>query len=157
MTDLTRRSFLQAFGNGAALAGLVGAGMLKPGRVLAVDFDRNAFAATNAADALRLIGATGAESSTELIFKGPEVAENGAAVPVEVISRLPNTTRLSLLVDKNPFPLAAQFSFSGNAVARFQAKLKMAESSRVRVVAVAAGKQYTAFREIKVTVGGCGF
>ena len=60
------------------------------------------------------------------------------------------------LVDKNPFPLALQFNFAPEAVARFQARLKMAETSRLRIVASAAGKHYTVFREVKVTVGGCG-
>ena len=83
-------------------------------------------------------------------------AENGAAVPIEVASSIPGTTRLSILIDKNPLPLALQFNFAPEAAARFQAKLRMAESSRLRVVATAGGKHYTVFREVKVTVGGCG-
>ncbi len=151
-----RRSFLQAFGSSAALAGLVGSGLLRPGAVLAVDFNRGAFDARSTADALRLIGAAGAEASRDILIKAPEIAENGASVPIEVVSQIPGTTRLSVLVDKNPFPLALQFNFAGGAVARFQARLKMAESSRLRVVATAGGKHYTVFREVKVTVGGCG-
>jgi len=84
------------------------------------------------------------------------VAENGAAVPIEVASSIPGTTRLSILIDKNPLPLALQFNFAPEAAARFQARLRMAESSRLRVVATAGGKHYTVFREVKVTVGGCG-
>ena len=152
----SRRSFLQGFGNAALLAGLVGAGVLKPGRALAADFNRAAFDSKNLTDALRLIGATGAEASRDILLKAPEIAENGAAVPIEVISQIPGTTRLSVLVDKNPFPLALQFNFAPGATPRFQAKLKMAESSRLRIVALAGGKHYTVFREVKVTVGGCG-
>ncbi|WP_153161702.1 thiosulfate oxidation carrier protein SoxY [Zoogloea sp. 1C4] len=151
-----RRSFLQGFGNAALLAGLVGAGVLRPTRALAVDFNRSAFDSKNLADALRLIGATAAEASRDIVLKAPEIAENGSAVPIEVISQIPGTTRLSVLVDKNPFPLALQFNFAPGAAARFQAKLKMAESSRLRIVALAGGKHYTVFREVKVTVGGCG-
>jgi sulfur-oxidizing protein SoxY len=77
-------------------------------------------------------------------------------VPIEVISQIPGTTRLSVLVDKNPAPLALQFNFAPGASARFQAKIRMAESSRLRVVALAGGRHYTLFREVKVTVGGCG-
>ena len=84
------------------------------------------------------------------------MAENGAAVPIEVASSIPGTTRLSILIEKNPLPLALQFNFTAEATARFQAKLRMAESSRLRVVATAGGKHYTVFREVKVTVGGCG-
>ena len=151
-----RRSFLQAFGSAGILAGLVGGGLLRPGQALAVDFNRAAFDARSAADALRLIGATAAETSADIVLKTPEIAENGAAVPIEVISNIPGTTRLSVLVDKNPFPLALQFNFAPPAVARFQAKLKMGESSRLRIVARAGGKHYTVFREVKVTAGGCG-
>ena len=151
-----RRNFLQAFGSAGLLAGLLGSGLLRPGRALAVDFNRTAFDARSAADALRLIGAAGAEASTDILLKTPEIAENGAAVPIEVISNIPGTTRLSVLVDKNPFPLALQFNFAPPAVARFQARLKMGESSRLRIVASVGGKHYTVFREVKVTAGGCG-
>lgn len=151
-----RRSFLQAFGSAGILAGLVGGGLLRPGQALAVDFNRAAFDARSAADALRLIGATAAETSADIVLKTPEIAENGAAVPIEVISNIPGTTRLSVLVDKNPFPLALQFNFAPPAVARFQARLKMGESFRLRIVASAGGKHYTVFREVKVTAGGCG-
>ncbi len=151
-----RRSFLQGFGSAAALAGLMGAGLLKPACALAVEFNRSAFDAKSPVDALRLIGAAGAEASRDIVLKAPEIAENGAAVPIEVISQIPGTTRLSVLVDKNPFPLALQFNFAPGATPRFQAKLKMAESSRLRIIALAGGKHYTVFREVKVTVGGCG-
>ena len=151
-----RRSFLQAFGSAGILAGLVGGGLLRPGQALAVDFNRAAFDARSAADALRLIGATAAETSADIVLKTPEIAENGAAVPIEVISNIPGTTRLSVLVDKNPFPLALQFNFTPPAAPRFQARLKMGESSRLRIVASAGGKHYTVFREVKVTAGGCG-
>ena len=121
-----------------------------------MSFNRAPFEARTAADALRLIGAAGAETSRDIQLKAPEVAENGAAVPIEVASSIPGTTRLSILIDKNPLPLALQFNFAPEAAARFQAKLRMAESSRLRVVATAGGKHYTVFREVKVTVGGCG-
>ena len=152
----SRRHFLQAFGSAGILAGLVGGGLLRPGQALAVDFNRAAFDARSAADALRLIGATAAETSADIVLKTPEIAENGAAVPIEVISNIPGTTRLSVLVDKNPFPLALQFNFAPPAAARLQARLKMGESSRLRIVATAGGRHYTVFREVKVTAGGCG-
>lgn len=153
---MQRRNFLQAFGSATALGRVLGLSLLKPGRALAVDFNRAAFDAKTASDALRLIGAAGAEASRDITLKAPEIAENGASVPTEVVSTIPGTTRLSVLVDKNPFPLALQFNFAPEAVARFQARLKMAETSRLRIVASAAGKHYTVFREVKVTVGGCG-
>ena len=156
MKHLARRNFLQVFGSGTALSLLVGSGLLKPGIALAVDFNRSAFEARTAADALRLIGAASAEPSPDILIKAPDIAENGAVVPIEVTSRIPGTTRLSVLVDNNPYPLALQFNFAAGATPTFQAKLKMAETSRLRVVASAAGRHYTLFREVKVTVGGCG-
>ncbi len=155
-TAAARRSFLQAFGGGATLAALVGTGLLRPGRALAAEFNRAPFETRSVADVLRLIGAAGAEPSRDILLKAPEIAENGAAVPIEVVSQIPGTTRLSVMVDKNPFPLALQFTFGAGAAPRFQAKLKMGESSRLRVVATAGAMHYTVFREGKVTIGGCG-
>ena len=153
---MQRRDFLQAFGRATVVAPLLAAGLLRPAGAQTMSFNRAPFEARTAADALRLIGAAGAETSRDIQLKAPEVAENGAAVPIEVASSIPGTTRLSLLIDKNPLPLALQFNFAPEAAARFQAKLRMAESSRLRVVATAGGKHYTVFREVKVTVGGCG-
>ena len=153
---MERRDFLQAFGRATVVAPLLAAGLLRPAGAQTMSFNRAPFEARTAADALRLIGAAGAETSRDIQLKAPEVAENGAAVPIEVASGIPGTTRLSILIDKNPLPLALQFNFAPEAAARFQAKLRMAESSRLRVVATAGGKHYTVFREVKVTVGGCG-
>ncbi len=153
---MQRRDFLQAFGRATVVAPLLAAGLLRPAGAQTMSFNRAPFEARTAADALRLIGAAGAETSRDIQLKAPEVAENGAAVPIEVASSIPGTTRLSILIDKNPLPLALQFNFAPEAAARFQAKLRMAESSRLRVVANAGGKHYTVFREVKVTVGGCG-
>lgn len=151
-----RRGFLQAFGTAATVAPLVGAGLLKPQVARAVESGRAAFEARSALDALRLIGAGAAEQSPALTIKAPEIAENGAAVPIEVISTIPGTSRLAIVVDKNPFPLLAQFSFAPEVMSRVQTRIKMAETSRLRLIAVADGKFYTVFREVKVTVGGCG-
>jgi sulfur-oxidizing protein SoxY len=152
---MQRRDFLQAFGSATALAPLVGAGLLSPTRALAVSFNRAAFEARTAADALRLIGAAGAETSRDIQLKAPEVAENGAAVPIEVASSIPGTTRLSVLVDKNPCPWPCS-SISQEKPGPLPGQAAHGESSRLRVVATAGGKHYTVFREVKVTVGGCG-
>lgn len=153
---MRRRSFLQAFGSAAALTPLVGTGLLKPGMALGTESGRDAFEARTALDALRLLGAGAAEQNAALIIRAPEIAENGAAVPIEGISAIPGTTQLSVLVDKNPFPLVAQFNFGPEVLPRFQTRIRMAESSRLRLVATAGGRFYTVFRDVKVTVGGCG-
>jgi sulfur-oxidizing protein SoxY len=77
-------------------------------------------------------------------------------VPVEVQSNIPGTTALVVLVEKNPFPLAARFSFMDGALPFVKVNLKMGETSDVRVIAMAGGKSFAATREIKVTIGGCG-
>lgn len=153
---MRRRDFLQAFGSAAALGPLLAAGLLRPGAALAVSINRAPFEARTAVDALRLIGAAGAETSGDILLKTPELAENGAVVPIEVVSSIPGTTRLAVIIDRNPFPLTLQFSFAPEAVPRFQARVRMAESSRLRIVASAGGRHYTVFREVKVTLGGCG-
>ena len=77
-------------------------------------------------------------------------------VPIEVTSKLPGTTSLAVLIEKNPFPLASQFRFMDGALPFVKVNVKMGESSIVRVVAEAGGKYYTATKEVKVTIGGCG-
>ena len=77
-------------------------------------------------------------------------------VPIEITSNLPNTKTIMVLVEKNPFPLAAKFDFHEGAAPFVKVNIKMGESSNVRVVAEAGGKHYTAVKEVKVTIGGCG-
>jgi len=86
-----------------------------------------------------------------------DIAENGAQVPLEVVSNIAGSQTIAVFVDKNPLPLAASLSFAKGALARVRLQLKMAESSRIRIVVRAAdGKTYHASREVKVTLGGCG-
>ena len=77
-------------------------------------------------------------------------------VPVEITSNIPGTRSISVLIEKNPFPLAAQFDFMDGALPFVKLNVKMGETSDVRVVAEAGGKHYSASKEIKVTIGGCG-
>jgi sulfur-oxidizing protein SoxY len=77
-------------------------------------------------------------------------------VPIEILSNIPGTTSIAVLVEKNPFPLAGKFSFMGGALPFVKLNLKMGETSDVRVIAQAGDKYFVATREIKVTIGGCG-
>ena len=122
----------------------------------AAAWSKEAFGAKNAADALRELGAAGAAASKELVIDAPQIAENGAVVPIEILSHIPGTTQIAVLIEKNPFPLAGKFTFSEGAVPFVKLNVKMGETSDVRVVATAAGRQYFATREVKVTIGGCG-
>jgi sulfur-oxidizing protein SoxY len=105
---------------------------------------------------MKTIGAAGAGDNKDLVLKAPEIAENGAVVPVDVTSNIPNTTSISILVKMNPCPLTAHFDFSNGAMADASVRLKVAQTSVIRAVAKADGKFYSAQREVKVTVGGCG-
>jgi sulfur-oxidizing protein SoxY len=152
--NTTRRHVLKA----AASAGLVGtaiaAGLLKPGLVLA-DWNSAGFAATKAADALAAIGATGATDSRDIQVKAPDIAENGAVVPVEVVTTLPDVESIALLGEKNANPLIALYTLT-DFDGFLSTRMKMGQTANVRAVVKAGGKLYTAAKEVKVTVGGCG-
>ena len=142
---MTRRSVL-------AFLGLL---LAKPLSVLAA-WNEQAFGAKTAADALKTIGASGAAPSKDIVIEAPQIAENGAVVPIEVSSNIPGTSAIAVLIEKNPFPLASRFEFKEGALAFVKLNVKMGETSDVRAVALAGGRHYFATREIKVTIGGCG-
>lgn len=144
-----RRLTLEAFG---ALA----AGALLPLRALAAGWNKDAFRARSAADALKNIGAGSSTDSKDVVIEAPQIAENGAVVPIEITSNIPGTRSIALVIEKNPFPLAAKFDFAEGALPYVKVNVKVGESSFVRVIAEAGGRNYTAAKEVKVTIGGCG-
>jgi sulfur-oxidizing protein SoxY len=119
-------------------------------------WNENAFGAKTTQDALKGLGAANPAPSKDIVIDAPQIAENGAVVPIEISSSIPGTTSLAVVLEKNPFPLAAKFDFKEGALPYVKVNVKMAETSDVRVVATAAGRHYAATREIKVTIGGCG-
>lgn len=137
-------------------AGALAAGLLAPLCALAATWNKGAFGAKTAADALRGIGAVDAAPSADLLIDAPEIAENGAVVPIEVSSRIAGTRSIAVVIEKNPFPLVAKFDFMEGAQPFVKVNVKMGETSDVRVVAEANGRHYTAAKNIKVTIGGCG-
>jgi len=144
--SMTRRSSLLA---------LLGFLLARPLGALAA-WNEQAFGAKTAADALKGIGASGAAPSKDIVIDAPQIAENGAVVPIEISSNVPGTSAIAVVIEKNPFPLAGRFEFKEGALPFVKLNVKMGETSDVRVVAFAGGKQFTATREIKVTIGGCG-
>ena len=135
----------------AALA----ASLMLPLRALAA-WNKEAFQSKTAADALRSLGVASSTESVDVMIEAPQIAENGAVVPIEITSNLPNTKSIAVVIQKNPFPLAAKFDFAEGAMPYVKLNVKVGESSLVRVVAEAGGKFYAASKEIKVTIGGCG-
>jgi len=141
----TRRSLLAA----------LGVLLLKPLAALAA-WNEQAFGAKSTADALKSLGAPSAATSKDIVIEAPQIAENGAVVPIEVSSNIPGTSSIAVLIENNPFPLAGRFEFKDGALPFVKLNVKMGETSDVRVLAEAGGKHSVATREIKVTIGGCG-
>ena len=139
-----------------AVAVAMAAAMLRPLHLLAGGWNKAAFDAKAVAGALKGIGITATEESDKFVLNPLEIAENGAIVPLEIASEIPATQAIYILVDKNPQPLTAVFEFANGAEAFVATRIKMNESSRVRILARAGGKFYTTMREVKVTIGGCG-
>jgi len=153
--DGERRLVLRSAAASGVFAIALAAGLLKPERVLAA-WPKDAFEAKSAADALKSLGASDAADSKDVVIEAPQIAENGAVVPIEVMSNVPGTKSMIVLIEKNPFPLAGQFEFGEGAVPFVKLNVKMGESSHIRVIAEAGGKHYVATKEVKVTIGGCG-
>ncbi len=152
-----RRHLLRGIGGTAAFLALGTAGLLKPGRVLATEWQKSAFTATNFIDALKAFGAATTSESRDIMITAPEIAENGAQVVIEIASNIAGSQTLAIFAEKNPMPLAASMTFANGALPQVRIPLKLAETTRVRVVIKAGdGKVYHAQREIKVTQGGCG-
>ena len=152
-----RRKFLKAGASAAVLSPLLGSGLLIPTNVLATEWSKTAFTARNVSDALKAYGSANAAETHDIVINAPEIAENGAKVEVEVSSNIANTRSLAIFADKNPMPLCSAIEFSGPALPYVREQLKLSETTRIRVVAKTGdGKSHVAFREIKVTLGGCG-
>ena len=151
-----RRKALKRAGAAGTLAAAFAAGLLRPEQVLAAGWNKDGFGSKSASDALKTLGAANLTDSKEIVIEAPQIAENGAVVPIEISCNVPNTKSLAVLVEKNPFPLTAKFDFQEGALPFVKVNVKMGESSNVRVVAEAGGKFYTAVKEVKVTIGGCG-
>jgi sulfur-oxidizing protein SoxY len=130
----------------AALPGKVWAAMTRP---------EAAFTATGVADTFAEIGGEPADSA-DIVLESPDIAENGAVVPVGVVSNIPNTTRIMIMVEKNPNPLSAIFMVPEGTSAEVQTRVKVAQTCLIYGVVEADGKFYKAAKETKVTLGGCG-
>jgi sulfur-oxidizing protein SoxY len=151
-----RRTFLQFTGSLGALTAIAAAGLLKTTQVAAAVWNKSGFESKAVADAMKSLGATSAADSRDIVITAPDIAENGAVVPIEVVSRIPNTQSISIVAEKNPFPLAATADFANGAEPYAYVRIKMGQTSNVRAVVKADGKFFTAVKEVKITVGGCG-
>jgi sulfur-oxidizing protein SoxY len=155
--QLARRTILK----GAVAGGLAGLGFgVFPFPAFAdanaKEWPADAFKHKNEADTLKALYGKTAEASDKVSLDAPEIAENGAVVPIAVASTLPNVTGIAILVLENPNVLAAAYKLPAGTQASVSNRLKMAKTSKVVAVVESGGKLYSATKEVKVTVGGCG-
>ena len=151
----TRRLILQ----GAAGVALLGLGNLPfaPARAAANDkYPEEAFKQKSEADAIKALYGRTAEPSDKIKLDAPEIAENGAVVPIAVTSTLADVTAIAFLVAENPNALVAAYKIPAGTMPNVANRIKMARTSNVIVVVEAGGKLYSTSKEVKVTVGGCG-
>ena len=147
----SRRTALKSTG---AFATLVSLGIVTQSQAQAA-VDQASFQVKTLEDALKAIGGTPA-TSDQVSVVSPDIAENGAVVPVGATSKLPTTTEMYLIVEKNPTPLSCGFMIPAGTAADVQTRLKMGQSTNVIAVVKADGKLFSATKETKVTLGGCG-
>jgi sulfur-oxidizing protein SoxY len=148
----TRRETLK---HGAIVAALLATAGLLPRQALA--YNQAAFDAKSLADVVKALGAGTPVESKDVILGGPDIAENGAVVPLTASTALAGVKQMLFLVEKNPSPLVAVFNVSDSVEPNFGTRTKMGQSSEVYAVAIMRdGKVLFAKKEIKVTLGGCG-
>ncbi len=150
-----RRNVLKGAGAASAVGVAVMAGLLKPGMALA-DWNKAGFEAKDLNGALASIGGGGAAASGDVSVKAPDIAENGAVVPVEITSSIAGTDAIAIVGEKNALPLIADFKLMNGAQGFVSTRIKMGSTSNVTAIVKAGGKVYKASKEVKVTIGGCG-
>ena len=150
----SRREFLKAGGGVAAV--LLAAGFLKLDDVNAQEWSKAAFETKNLEELIKVLGGSGAAESADVAIVAPDIAENGAVVPIGVASKVDQTEAIAILVEKNPNVLAATFQIPEGTLPDLQTRVKMAQTSNVFALVKAGGKFHYAAKEIKITLGGCG-
>ena len=153
---MKRRTFLQGTIASSMVGAAVSAGLLTPRMVLAA-WPEPAFTAKSVDDALNaLVGSVNHSPSGDIKIKAPDIAENGAVVPITVSTSLPKVESISILVEKNPSPLAADFKLAANAEGFVSTRVKMGKTSDLIAVVKSGGNLFSAKKTVKVTIGGCG-
>lgn len=152
--NASKRSSLRMAGATGLYAALVSIGVVRPG--IAQASMEEAFKTKGVKKTLEALGITDVSESDQVILVAPDIAENGAVVPVKMSSKLPKTEMIALLVEKNPNALAGSFDVLGGTNPAVSMRIKMGTSSDVVAVVKADGKYYMAKKEVKVTLGGCG-
>jgi len=153
-----RRNFLQTGGGMTLLTMLAATGWLQPRDAAAADaWNAAAFDTKSMDDTMKALGGGTPVPSKAITFvQTPDIAENGAVVPVGITSTIPNTQSIAILIEKNPNMLAAVFDIPAGTDPSISTRVKMGQSSNIVALVKADGKYYYAAKEVKVTLGGCG-
>jgi sulfur-oxidizing protein SoxY len=156
--DTRRRHALKGGGGVTLLALLAAAGWLRSEDAAAAEnWNKNAFETKSMDETLKALGGSAPAQSKEItFFSTPDIAENGAVVPIGITSNVPKTESIAILVEKNPNMLAAVFDIPPGTEPSLSTRIKMGQTSNVLALVKADGKYYVASKEIKVTLGGCG-
>ena len=153
--NVTRRSFLKGSGGAAVMALAASAGLIKLEPVYAA-WNEAAFKTKTLNDTVKALGGQAAVESKDIQINSPDIAENGAVVPISVTSKMGNTESIAILVEKNPNARSANFVIPAGTEAFVSTRVKMGQTSNVTALVKADGKYYYSTKEIKVTLGGCG-
>jgi sulfur-oxidizing protein SoxY len=154
--DRSRREFLQAGSGAGVLAFAAAAGLVRPGEAFAQQWNKAAFETKSFADTVKALGGAGSTESAQIQIIAPDIAENGAVVPITVESGIARTQTIAILIEKNPNALSASFDIPAGTDPFVTTRVKMAETSNVYALVKADGRYFHAVKEIKVTLGGCG-
>jgi sulfur-oxidizing protein SoxY len=143
---------------GAGSVALIGLGFgTMPALAAANDkYPEDAFKQKSDADAIKALYGKTAEASDKVKLDAPEIAENGAVVPIAVATTLTDVTSISFFVSENPNALAATYLIPEGTVPAVANRLKMAKTCNVIAIVESDGNLFSATKEVKVTVGGCG-
>jgi sulfur-oxidizing protein SoxY len=155
VTSMKRRTFLKGSIATGAIGVAVGAGLLTPQMVLAA-WPKAAFEATSVDDALSgLFGSASLTGSDQIKIKAPDIAENGAVVPIQVTTDLAAES-ISIIAEKNASPLAASFILGSDTEGYVSTRIKMGKTASVIAIVKSGDKLFSTGKEVKVTIGGCG-
>ena len=152
-----RREVLKQGGGVTLLTLLAAAGWLAPGAASGQTWNKDAFETHSLDETMKALGGASPVPSKDIVFfSTPDIAENGAVVPIGITSNVPKTEAIAILVEKNPNMLAAVFDVPAGTDASLSTRIKMGQTSNVFALVKADGRYYVNSKEIKVTLGGCG-
>jgi sulfur-oxidizing protein SoxY len=155
--NATRRDVLKKGGGLTLLSLVAAAGWLGSDDARAADWNKAAFETKSLDETIKALGGSASAQSKDIVFVStPDIAENGAVVPIGVVSAIAKTESIAILIEKNPNILAAVFDIPPGTDPAISTRVKMGQSSNVYALVKADGKYYVASKEIKVTLGGCG-